>query len=131
LPFVVKLPIGQHKVAKTLVDNGASLNLIMRKIFIEMGLNLSYLTSIHDTFYGIIPRQSSTPIERIDLKVSYGTGDNKHREMLTFEVASFNIGYNCILGRPFLLKFVVAIHIVYVTMKMSDPKDVITMKADQ
>jgi hypothetical protein len=131
LPFVVKLPIGQHKVAKTLVDNGASLNLIMRKIFIEMGLNLSYLTSIHDTFYGIIPRQSSTPIGRIDLKVSYGTGDNKHREMLTFEVASFNIGYNCILGRPFLLKFVVAIHIVYVTMKMPDPKDVITMKADQ
>jgi hypothetical protein len=131
LPFVVKLPIGQHKLAKTLVDNGASLNLIMRKIFIEMGLNLSYLTSIHDTFYGVIPRQSSTPIGRIDLKVSYGTGDNKRREILTFEVASFNIGYNCILGRPFLLKFVVAIHIVYVTMKMSDPKDVITMKADQ
>jgi hypothetical protein len=29
LPFVVKLPIGWHKVAKTLIDNGASLNLIM------------------------------------------------------------------------------------------------------
>jgi hypothetical protein len=40
LPFMVKLPIGRHKVAKTLIDNGASLNLIMRKTFIEMGLNL-------------------------------------------------------------------------------------------
>jgi hypothetical protein len=40
MPFVVKLPIGCHKVAKTLIDNGASLNLIMRKTFIEMGLNL-------------------------------------------------------------------------------------------
>jgi hypothetical protein len=29
--FVVKLPIGWHKVAKTLIDNGASLNLIIRK----------------------------------------------------------------------------------------------------
>jgi hypothetical protein len=43
-PFVVKLLIGQHKVAKTLIDNGASLNLIMRKTFIEMGLNLADLT---------------------------------------------------------------------------------------
>jgi hypothetical protein len=31
LPFVVKLPIGRHKVAKTLIDNRASLNLVMRK----------------------------------------------------------------------------------------------------
>jgi hypothetical protein len=44
LPFVAKLSIGRHKVANTLVDNGASLNLIMRNNFIEMGLNLSNLT---------------------------------------------------------------------------------------
>jgi hypothetical protein len=35
LSFVVKLPIKRHKVAKTLINNGASLNLIMRKTFIE------------------------------------------------------------------------------------------------
>ena len=29
LPLVVKIPIGRHKVAKTLIDSGASLNLIM------------------------------------------------------------------------------------------------------
>jgi hypothetical protein len=44
LPFVAKLSIGRHKVANTLVDNGASLNLIMRNNFIEMGINLSNLT---------------------------------------------------------------------------------------
>jgi hypothetical protein len=60
LPFVVKLPIGRHKVAKTLIDNDASLNLIMRKTFIEMGLNPKDLTPIHDTFHGVIPGQSST-----------------------------------------------------------------------
>jgi hypothetical protein len=54
LPFVVKLPIGRHKVAKTLVDNGASLNLIMRKTFIEIGLNLADLTPVHDTFHDVI-----------------------------------------------------------------------------
>jgi hypothetical protein len=131
LPFVLKLLIGRHKAAKTLIDNGASLNLIMRKTFIEMCLNLSDLTPVHDMFHGVIPGQSSTPIERINLEVSYETGDNKHREMLTFEVASFNIGYNCILGRHFLLKFMAVIHTVYATMKMPGPKGMITIKADQ
>jgi hypothetical protein len=98
LPFMIKLPIKRHKVAKTLIDNGASLHLIMRKTFIEMGLNLKDLTLIHDMFHGVIEGQSSTPIGRIDLEVSYGIGDNKCREMLTFEVASFDIRYNCIIG---------------------------------
>jgi hypothetical protein len=128
---MVKLPIRWHKVAKTLADNGASLNLIMRKTFIEMGLNLAYLTSVHDTFHGVIPGQSSTPNERIDLEVSCGSGDNKHREMLTFVVASFDIGYNYILGKSFLLKFMAVIQTTYATMKMPGLKGTITIKADQ
>jgi hypothetical protein len=113
LPFIIKLPIGRHKVAKTLVDNGASLNLLMRKTFIEMGLNLVDLTPVHDTFHGVILGQSSTPIGHIDLELSCGLGDNKRSKMLTFEVACFDIGYNFILGRPFLLKFMAVIHIAY------------------
>jgi hypothetical protein len=72
LPFVVKLPIGRHKVVKTLVDNGTSLNLIMRKTFIKMGLNLADLTPVDDMFHDVIPGQSSTPIRRINLDVSCG-----------------------------------------------------------
>jgi hypothetical protein len=131
LPFVVKLPIRRHKVAKTLIDNGASLNLIMRKTFIEMGLNLKYLTPVHDMFHEIIIGHSSTPIRCIDLEVSYGIGDNKRKEVLTIEEANFNIGYNCILGRPFLLKSMAVIHTTYATLKMSGLKGVITIKADQ
>jgi hypothetical protein len=55
LLLIVKILIGRHKVAKTLVDNGASLNLMMRKTFIEMGLKLSDLTPVHDIFHWIIP----------------------------------------------------------------------------
>jgi hypothetical protein len=55
LPFVVKILIGRHKVAKTLIDNGASLNLMMRKTFIEMGLNLVELPA---------PRACMTPSMR-------------------------------------------------------------------
>jgi hypothetical protein len=108
-------------VAKTLIDSGASLNLMIRKTFIEMDLKLSDLTPVHDTFHRIIPGQASTPIGHIDLEVSCGIGENKRREMLTFKVASFDIGYNCILGRPFLLRFMAVIYTAYVIIKMSDP----------
>jgi hypothetical protein len=47
LPLVVKIPIGRHKVAKTLIDSEVSLNLIMRKTFIKMDLKLSDLTPVH------------------------------------------------------------------------------------
>jgi hypothetical protein len=50
--------------------------------------------------------------------------------MLTFEVASFDIGYNCILGHPFLLKFMAVIHTAYATIKMPGPKGVITLMSD-
>jgi hypothetical protein len=122
LSFVVKIPIGRHMVAKTLIDSRASLNHIMRKTFIEMGLNLSDLTPVHDMFHGIIPGQASTLIGCIDLEVSCRTGENKRREMLTFEVTSFDNGYNCILGRPFLLKFMAVIHTAYTIIKMPGPR---------
>jgi hypothetical protein len=128
---MVKLPIGRHKVVETLIDNRASLHLIMRKTFIKMGLNLKDLTPVHDMFHGIIPGQSSTPVGRIDLEVSCGLGDNKHKEVLTFKIVSFDIGYNCILRRPFLLKFMAVIHTAYGTLKMPDPMGVITIKGDQ
>jgi hypothetical protein len=131
MSFMVKILIGRHKVAKTLIDSGASLNLMMRKTFIEMCLNLAELTPVHDTFHGIIARQLSTPIGHIDLEVSCGTGENKRREMLTFEVVSFDIRYNCILGKHFLLKFMAVVHIAYATIKMPRPKGVITLKSDQ
>jgi hypothetical protein len=56
LSFMVKLPIGRHKMTKILIDNGASLNLIMRKTFIEMSFNLKDLIPMHDMFHGVIPR---------------------------------------------------------------------------
>jgi hypothetical protein len=63
--------------------------------------------------------------------VSCGTRENKRKEVLMFDVASFDIGYNCILERSFLLKFMVVIHTAYATLKMSGTKGMITIKADQ
>jgi hypothetical protein len=65
------------------------------------------------------------------LEVYCGSGDNKYRETLTFKVASFDIGYNCILKRPFLLKFMAVTHTTNATINMSGLKGIITIKVDQ
>jgi L-fucose isomerase-like protein len=52
-------------------------------------------------------------------------------EMLPFKVARFDIEYNCILGRPFLLKFMAVIHTAYTMIKMPVSKGVINLKSDQ
>jgi hypothetical protein len=38
--------------------------------------------------------------------------------MLTFKVANFDMGYNCILERTLLIKFIMVIHTDYVVMKL-------------
>jgi hypothetical protein len=43
---------------------------------------------------------------------------------------SFDIGYNYILGRPLLLKFMAVIHTAYATMNMRGPKGIIAIKVD-
>jgi hypothetical protein len=50
---------------------------------------------------------------------------------LVFLLAVWDIEYNCILGRPFLLKFMAIIHTTYATIKMPDPKGIITIMSNQ
>jgi hypothetical protein len=60
LLFIIKTPIRWHMVPKTLIDSGASLNIMMRKTFIEMGLNLADLTPMHDSWRSF---QGSHPLQ--------------------------------------------------------------------
>jgi hypothetical protein len=65
------------------------------------------------------------------MKVAFTSGDKKHWVTLIFKVASFDIGYICILGSPFLLKFMVVIHTTCTTIKMPRPNGIITIKVVQ
>jgi hypothetical protein len=48
-----------------------------------------------------------------------------------FEVASFDISYNYILGRPFLLKFTIIIYTSLATINMPGLKGMIIIMSDQ
>ena len=84
-----------------------------------MGLNyMSLLTPSKAPFYGIGPRNSSTPIGSVTLPVTFGTEQNFQTEYIKFKVADFESSYHAILGRPALAKFMAVPHYVYLLLKM-------------
>jgi hypothetical protein len=64
------------------------------------------------------------------MPVTFGTLENYRTEFLRFEVASFDCGYNAIIGRPGLEKFMAIPHYSYMILKMPGPQGIITVRAD-
>jgi hypothetical protein len=62
--------------------------------------------------------------------VTFGTLENYKTEFLRFEVASFDCGYNAIIGRPGLAKFMAISHCSYMILKMPGLQGIITVRAD-
>jgi hypothetical protein len=64
------------------------------------------------------------------MPVTFGTPENYKIEFLRLEVASFDCGYNAIIGRPGLAKFMAIPHYSYMILKMPGPQGIITVHAD-
>jgi hypothetical protein len=62
--------------------------------------------------------------------VTFGTLENYRTEFLRFEVACFDCGYNAIIGRPGLVKFMAIPHYSYMILKMLGPQGIIIVRAD-
>ena len=90
------------------------LHVLHRRVHItlaKIGLNYkSLLTPSKALFYGIVPRNSSTPIGSVTLPVTFGTELNFRTEYIKLEVADFESSYHTILGRPALAKFMAVPH---------------------
>jgi hypothetical protein len=77
-----------------------------------------------------VPTEGEYPLGHIYMPVTFGTPDNYRTEYLRFEVASFNCGYNTIISRPGLAKFMAIPHYTYMILKMPGPQGIITVRAD-
>ena len=121
LPLFIKPYIRNYKVGRTLIDSGSALNLLFVNTYDKLALPRKALIPFKEPFYGIMPGMLAYPLGRIDLQVTLQEGKNLRSEILTFEVADFESTYNCILGRPFLKKFIVVAHFAYSVLKVPRP----------
>jgi hypothetical protein len=77
-----------------------------------------------------VPTEGEYPLGHIHLSVTFGTPENYKTEFLRFEMACFDYGYNAIIGRPGLAKFIAIPHYPYMVLKMPGPQGIITMRVD-
>jgi hypothetical protein len=112
------------------VDSGSSINVTFPRTLLGLGVALKELHESDTPFFGIVSTEREYPLEHIYMPVTFGTLDNYRTEFLRFDVASFDCGYNAIIGRPGLVKFMAIPHYSYMILKMPGPQGIITVRAD-
>jgi hypothetical protein len=88
--------INNITVNRTLIDGGASLNIISIKVFEKMQVPYHRLMPTTPLFG--VTQGSTTPIEQVRLPFTFGTRDNYHTENLDFDIPYLALPYNDILG---------------------------------
>jgi len=112
-----------HVVAKVLIDNGSSLNVMPKSTLEKLSFNASHLKPSSMVVRAFDDTRREVRGE-IDLPVQIGS----HTCQVTFQIMDINPPYSCLLGRPWIhsvgvvpstlhqkLKFVVEGHLVIVS----------------
>jgi hypothetical protein len=122
--------IRESRVKKVLVDGGSSINVTFSRTLQDLGVAIDDLTVSDTPFFGIMPTEGEYPLGHIYMSVTFRTPENYQTEFLRFEVARFNCGYNAIIGKPGLAKFMAIPNYSYMILKMPGPQWIITVRAD-
>jgi hypothetical protein len=109
---------------------GSNINVTFPRTLQGLGVHLKELHESDTPFFGIVPTEGEYPLGHIYMPVTFGTPENYRTEFLRFEVANFDYGYNAIIGRPGLAKFMAIPHYTYMILKMPGPQGIITVRAD-
>jgi hypothetical protein len=119
-PLFVDPVIRESRVKKVLVD-GEAASMSPSPDTPRLGVALKELHESDTPFFDIVPTEGEYPLGHIYMPITFGTLENYRTEFLRFEVASFDCGYNAIIGRPGLAKFMAIPHYSYMILKMSGP----------
>jgi hypothetical protein len=122
--------IQESRVKKVLVDGGSIINVTFPRTLQGLRVPLKELQESDTPFFGIVPTEGEYPLGHIYMSVTVGTLENYRTEFMRFEVANFDCGYNAIIGRPGLAKFMAIPHYTYMILKMPGPQGIITVRAD-
>ena len=99
LPMLCTPTICQVAVTRTLIDDGAGLNVLSVEAFSLLHVPLERLRPSRP-FSGIGVR-STASLGQIRLLVTFGIRDNYRTELIDFDIARISLPYNTILGyRP-------------------------------
>ena len=117
IPLVLDPVVVGVRLTKVLIDGGSGLNILFASTLRHMGLEFSKIRPTKSPFYGMVPGNTTIPLEAISLLVTFGTPKNYRTKYITFEVTDFDTSYHAILGQPAMAKFMAVPHYVYLLLK--------------
>lgn len=120
-PLLVDPMSQESQVKKVLVDGDNSINVTFPRTLQALGIPTADLIQSDTTFFGIVPTEEEYPLGHLFMLVTFGTPDNYLSEFLNFEVPRFDYGYNTIIKRLGLAKFMAILHYLYMILKMPRP----------
>jgi hypothetical protein len=129
IPIVCSPIVNNIAVNHTLIDGGASLNIISVEVFEKMQVPYHRLMPTRP-FFGVT-KGSTTPIGQVRLPVTFGTRDIYRMESLDFDVTYIALPYNAILGYPALAQFMAAMHHGFNVLKIPSTHGTITVRCNE
>jgi hypothetical protein len=111
------------------VDGGSSINVTFPKTLKAQGILTADLIQSDTPFFGIIRTEGLFLLGHLFMSVTFDAPDNYWTKFLRFEIAQFECGYNTIIERSGLDKFMAIPHYPYMILKMLRPQGVVTIRA--
>jgi hypothetical protein len=128
--MVINCSVAGWDLHKVLVDNGSQADIIFLHAFDRMGISHSLLKPSDNPLYDF-GGKGTFPVGKIELPLSFGVAPNARSEQVTFDIVDMVYPYNAIMGRGSINKFEVAIHGLYLCMKIPGPQGAITVYDNQ
>lgn len=100
------------------MDGGNSINVTFPRTLQALGILITDLTRTDTPFFSIKPTEGEYRLGHLYIPVTFSAPNNYQTEFLRFEVARLDYGYNAIIRRPRLAKFMVIPHYPYMIFKM-------------
>jgi hypothetical protein len=124
--MVITTHIDKWNVTRALVDNGSQEAILFLSTFEQMGFSKKQLKEALKLLFGF-GRKKIEPVGSILLPVSFDTLSNTRTEYITFDVVDMSYPYNAIFGRCLLNSFEVALHSLYLCLKIPATLGVISV----
>ena len=112
------------------MDGGSGLNLLYQDTVRKMGMDPTKICHGNTSFKGVTPGPDAHCTGSLLLEVMFGSPDNFHREKLTLHIAPFSSVYQALLGREVFARFNAIPHFASLTLKMPDPRGIISLKGN-
>jgi hypothetical protein len=128
--MVITAHIDKWNVMRVLVDNGSQAEILFLSTFEQMGLIKKQLKEAPKPLYGFRGRKIE-PLGSISLPVSFSSLAKARTEYITFDVVDMSYPYNAIFRRGLLNTFKVALHSLYLYLKVPAGMGVISIHGNK